>query len=154
MNPSVKQQNETALHAVDYWQVIKNRIDSMYPVSESGFINMSFIGRVRASGLSSEQLASSLQDRYKKEGYYTNPTIQVFMSDAQGIEQQVVDVSGQVGRTGPVKWTRGLTSHQSILAAAGPPPSGSMKRINLFREKKQKIRSNQFRVYAYSFRSE
>ncbi len=116
----------------------KSRIDSMYPVSESGFINMPFIGQIRASGMRGEQLASVLEARYKSEGYYTNPTIQVFISDAQGIEQQVVHIGGQVGRPGPAKWSKGLTLYQAIQAAGGPTPFGSMKRVKLFRGNQQK----------------
>jgi len=116
----------------------KSRIDSMYPVSESGTINMPFIGQVRASGLKGEQLAAILQARYKSEGYYTNPTIQVFISDAQGIEQQVVHIGGMVGSPGPKKWTKGLTLYQAIQSAGGPSTFGSMRRVKLFRANQQK----------------
>ncbi len=116
----------------------KSRIDSMYPVSESGFVNMPFIGQVRASGLKAEQLASILEARFKQAGIYTNPTFQVFISDEQGIEQQVVYVGGQVGRTGPAKWTRGLTLYQAIQAAGGYGTFGSKHRVELHRAGKSK----------------
>lgn len=111
----------------------KSRIDSMYPISESGFINMPFIGQVRASGLKSEQLASILEARYKEARIYTNPTFQVFISDVQGIEQQVVYIGGQVGRTGTVKWIKGLTLYQAIQAAGGYGTFGSKRRVELHR---------------------
>ena len=38
----------------------KSRIDSVYPVSESGTINMPFIGHVQAAGLTSEALAANI----------------------------------------------------------------------------------------------
>lgn len=117
----------------------KSRVDSMYPVSEAGTINMPFVGQVRAAGLRAEQLASSLESRYKSAGIYTHPTFQVFISDEQSsIEQQVVHIGGQVGRPGPVKWSRGLTLYQAIQAAGGPTPFGSMHRVKLFRGDKQK----------------
>jgi protein involved in polysaccharide export with SLBB domain len=43
----------------------KGRIDAIYPVSESGMINVPFIGQVRAAGLRAEQLASALEARFR-----------------------------------------------------------------------------------------
>jgi polysaccharide export outer membrane protein len=116
----------------------KQRFDLIYPVSESGMINMPLIGQVRAAGLSGSQLASSLQSLYKSAGIYTTPTFQVVNSGEQGIEQQFVHIGGLVARPGPVKWTRGLTLYQAIQAAGGATPFGSMYRVKLFRGERQK----------------
>ena len=116
----------------------KSRFDSIYPVSESGMINMPFIGQVRASGMRAEQLAASLESRYKAEGIYSHPTIQVIDSSAKTIEEQVVHVGGQVRRTGPVSYNRTLTLYQAIQAAGGATEFGSMKRVKLFRAGQQK----------------
>lgn len=116
----------------------KTRFDPIYPVSESGMINMPLIGQVRASGLRAEQLALSLQERYKAAQIYTNPTFQVIDSSAKTLEEQVVYVGGQVRRTGPVPHNRTLTLYQAIQAAGGATEFGSMKRVKLFRGGKQK----------------
>jgi len=116
----------------------KARFDSIYPVSETGTINMPYIGQVRAAGLRAEQLASSLESRYRSEGIYTHPTIQVIDSSAKTIDEQVVYVGGQVRRTGPVPYNRTLTLYQAIQAAGGASEFGSMKRVKLFRGGKQK----------------
>jgi hypothetical protein len=55
----------------------KNTINNVYPVSDSGMVNMPFIGAVRAQGLRNEELAAALQARYISAGIYTHPTIQV-----------------------------------------------------------------------------
>ena len=115
-----------------------SRFNGIYPVSESGTINMPFIGQVKASGLRAEQLAASLESRYKSAGYYTNPTIQVIDSSAKTIDEQVIHVGGQVRRTGPVPYNRNLTLYQAIQAAGGPTEFGSMKRVKLFRAGNQK----------------
>lgn len=78
----------------------KARLDGIYPVSESGHINMPFIGKVRASGMRAEQLASSLEDHYRSAQIYTNPTFQVIDSSAKTIDEQRVHVGGQVRRPG------------------------------------------------------
>lgn len=114
------------------------RINQIYPVSESGAINMPFIGKVQASGLRAEQLASTLESRYKSAGIYRNPTFQVIDSSQQAIQEQVVVVGGQVSRPGPVPYTRNLTLYQAIQAGGGATPFGSMKRVKVFRGGKQK----------------
>jgi protein involved in polysaccharide export with SLBB domain len=116
----------------------KTRFDPIYPVSESGMINMPLIGQVRAAGLRAEQLALSLQERYKSAKIYTNPTFQVIDSSAKTIEEQVVYLGGQVRKTGPVPYNRTLTLYQAIQAAGGANEFGSMKRVKLFRGGKQK----------------
>jgi polysaccharide export outer membrane protein len=116
----------------------KTRFDPVYPVSESGLINMPFIGQVRAAGMKADELATSLQARYKSAGIYTNPTFQVFDSDAQKITQQVVHLGGYVRKTGPVSWSRTLTLYQAIQAAGGANEFGSMKRVKLYRGGKLK----------------
>jgi polysaccharide export outer membrane protein len=116
----------------------KARFDPIYPVSESGMINMPFIGQVRAVGLRSEQLASILQQRYQSEGIYTNPTFQVIDSSDKTVDERVVYVGGQVKRSGPVPIRGNLTLYQAIQAAGGPTEFGSMKRVRLLRGGAQK----------------
>lgn len=111
----------------------KNRFDPIYPVSESGMINLPFIGGVRAAGLRAEQLAAVLTQRYKSAGIYTDPVFQVIDSNAKSIDQQVVYFGGDVRNPGPVPYNRNLTLYQALQAAGGANEFGSIKRIMLFR---------------------
>ena len=111
----------------------KARFDPIYPVSESGMINMPFIGPVRAAGLKADQLQATLQSLYKSNGIYRNPTFQVIDSDAKRIQEQVVVVGGQVRSPGPKPYNRNLTLWMAIQAAGGPTEFGSMKRVKLLR---------------------
>lgn len=111
----------------------KGRFDPIYPVSESGMINMPFIGHIRAAGMTSDQLQSALESRYKSAGIYRNPTFQVIDTTAKRIEEQVVVLGGQVRGPGPKPWNRSLTLWQAIQAAGGPTEFGSMKRVKLTR---------------------
>ncbi len=117
----------------------KGRIDGAYPVAENGTVNMPFIGQVRAAGLKPENLAAILEARYRGAQIYRNPTFQV-VSDVEGgaLDENVVHIGGQVGRTGPVKHTRGLTLYQAIQAAGGPTPFGTLKRVKVLRAGKQR----------------
>lgn len=117
----------------------KATINNLYPVSDNGTINMPFLGLVRAAGMKSQDLASSLQARYKSEGIYTNPTIQVIENAGAGnVDQETVTVGGQVRRPGPVPFAKELTLWQAIQAAGGPTDFGSMYRVTIFREGSQK----------------
>lgn len=116
----------------------KAKLDAVYPVSESGTINMPYIGQVRAAGLRAEQLASSLESQYKAARIYRNPTFQVMDTSAKTLEELKVHVGGFVRRPGPTPYTRGLTLWQAIQAAGGATEFGSMMRVKLTRQGKMK----------------
>ena len=107
----------------------KGRIDGTYPVSDSGFINMPFIGPIHAANMRNDDLAVSLQSRYKSLGIYTNITIQVISHRGNNIDEQTVHIGGQVRGPGPKPFNKGLTLYQAIQAAGGPTEFGSMKRV-------------------------
>ena len=115
----------------------KGRIDGIYPVSDAGYINMPFIDAVLAAGKRNEDLAASLQARYRSAGIYTNPTIQVISNRGDSIDEQTVYIGGQVRATGPKAFTQGLTLYQAIQAAGGATEFGSMKRVKLLRGGRQ-----------------
>ena len=115
-------------------------INTIYPVSDGGTINMPFIGAVRAAGLRNEELAAHLQSRYKAAGIYTNPTIQVISTREQGnAAEETVTVGGQVKGSGPVPFTKELTLWGAIQARGGPTEFGSMRRVKLIRNGRQTV---------------
>lgn len=114
------------------------RINNTYPVSESGFIRMPFIGNVRAAGLSPNALAQSIEASYRAAEIYTNPTIQVFATSDETINQLTITVGGYVRRPGQVQYTRELTLYNAVQAAGGANEFGSMHRVRLIRDGKLK----------------
>jgi len=115
----------------------KIKIDSMYPVAEGGKINMPFVGKIQAAGLTSEALSDLIEASYIKAGIYENPTIQVFADRGfDGPQEQFVHVGGQVRKTGRVNFQKGLTLYQAVQAAGGTTEFGSMKRVQLLRDGK------------------
>ena len=117
----------------------KGRIDNAYPVAENGTINMPFVGPVRAAGLRPEQLAAVLEARYKEAQIYRSPTFQVVADiEGGGLDEAVVHLGGQVVRSGPVKFQRGLTLWQAIQSAGGPNPFGTLKRVRVVRGGQQR----------------
>jgi protein involved in polysaccharide export with SLBB domain len=111
----------------------KININGTYPVSDSGMINMSYIGQVRAAGLRSDHLASSLESRYKAAKIFRNPTFQVIDNDGKRVAEQIVSVGGFVRAAGAKPYNRNLTLVQAINNAGGPTEFGSMKRVRLTR---------------------
>jgi protein involved in polysaccharide export with SLBB domain len=112
----------------------KVTVTNVYPVSNAGFINMPYIGEVRAAGLRTEDLQVSLQNLYKRSGIYTNPTIQVIANiNGAAVNQETVMVGGQVRRPGPVPYAKELTLWGAIQAAGGPTEFGTMGRVKLTR---------------------
>jgi protein involved in polysaccharide export with SLBB domain len=117
-----------------------SRINNMYPVSESGTINMPYIGRMRAAGASPEGLAAAIQSAYKRAEIYTNPTIQVVATvGTSGMDNQVVHLGGQIGKTGPIPYKNTLTLWQAVQAAGGPTEFGSLKRVKVTRAGKSQV---------------
>ncbi|MCU0794416.1 MAG: polysaccharide biosynthesis/export family protein [Akkermansiaceae bacterium] len=112
------------------------RINNTYPVSESGYIRMPFIGNIRAAGLSPNSLAQSIEASYRAAKIYTNPTVQVFATSDETINELVLTVGGQVRRPGPVKYNRGMTLYNAVQAAGGATEFGSMYRVQLIRNGK------------------
>lgn len=109
------------------------KIDGQYSVTDTGIINMPYIGAIRAVGLRPGDLAAAIQARYRNEGIYRTPTIQVFASSTDTMDKPFVTVGGQVRRTGPVEFTQGLTLYQAIQSAGGATEFGSVKRVTLYR---------------------
>lgn len=118
----------------------KSKIDAIYPVSESGTVNLPFIGHVRAAGLRPEVLAATIQNAYRSAQIYNNPTIQVISTtEGAGVRAQVIHAGGQVRRTGPIPFQKNLTIYQAVQAAGGATEFGSLKRVKLYREGKMQI---------------
>ena len=112
----------------------RGTINNTYPVSQNGTINMPYIGQVRAVGMLPEQLAASLQTQYRNAEIYTNPTFQVFATDAESIVRQVVHIGGYVRSSGPKPFTNGLTLYQAVQSAGGANEFGSIRRVILYRD--------------------
>lgn len=115
----------------------KGRLDNTYSVSSTGHIEMWIIGKVKASGLTKSQLASSIAAKYKAAEIYTNPVFQVFsQEDVETNRNKFVTVGGQVKGSGQKPWTKGMTLYAAIQAAGGETPYGAMNRVKLYRRGK------------------
>lgn len=116
------------------------RINTMYPVSEGGTINMPYIGRMKAAGMTPEGLAAAIQSAYQRAEIYTNPTIQVVSTViGGGMDNQMVHLGGQIKDAGPIPFKNTLTLWQAVQAAGGTTEFGSLKRVKLIRAGKTQV---------------
>ncbi len=117
----------------------QGRINGAYFVGDNGTISMPYVGAIRAAGLKPEALAATLEARYRAAEIYRNPSFQV-VADEEGakLDQNVVHIGGQVVRSGPVPYQRGITLWQAIQAAGGPTPFGTLQRVKVLRDGKQR----------------
>ena len=56
------------------------QVNNTYTVDSGGSINLPYINKVRAQGLTPAQLARSIEEIYKANKIYTNPTITILMT--------------------------------------------------------------------------
>lgn len=107
-------------------------VSSTYDISDSGTINLPYIGEVRASGLRPSQLQKNIEAAYKSAEIYTHPTILVTTSKDGG-GTQVLYVSGEVKTPGRVLLSPGMTVHQAMTAAGGPTDFAKLKAVKFTR---------------------
>jgi len=113
------------------------RLQGVYPVSSSGYIDMWKIGKVKAAGLTKSQLASSIAARFRSAQIYTSPVFQVLsQADGETQDKQMFTIGGQVRAAGQRQWTEGLTLYSAVQSAGGETAYGAVNRVKLYRNGK------------------
>lgn len=108
------------------------QISKTYTISDSGTINLLHIQEVRAAGLKPSALQRAIENAYKSQEIYTNPTVTVSIDSPMGETGRQVYVSGVV-QPGPKPFKPGLTAYQAIMAGGGPTPYASLKKARIVR---------------------
>jgi polysaccharide export outer membrane protein len=106
-------------------------------VRPDGMISMPLLGDVKASGLTPLQLAAEITAKLKK--YIQDPNVTIILNQ---MNSKKVYLIGEVGRTGPVELTPGMTLLQAIATAGGLTQYANAKKIYILRTeggKQQKI---------------
>lgn len=84
---------------------------------DEGSVNLPLIGRVRAAGLSSTQLAMFIEKRLKDEKIFTSANVNITLNQAQN--QRMLIVGGAVRSPGRQPWVADLTLMGAISSAGG-----------------------------------
>ena len=109
------------------------QISKLYTVSDGGTINLLHISEVQASGMKPSSLQRAIEQTYKSQEIYTNPTVTVSIDDmGSGAPSRTVYVSG-VNVPGPKPYKPGLTAMQAIMAGGRPTPYGKLSKTTIIR---------------------
>lgn len=113
----------------------QTQVDNVYTIDADGMVNMPYINKVRAAGLTPGQLASEIEGTYRSAKIFTNPTITIIMQP----QTRFVNVGGAVRTPTRVPFTEDLTLLASINAAGGFNDYADQKRVRLLRGSEAKI---------------
>ena len=113
----------------------QQQLNNVYTIDSNGTINLPYINKVKAEGLAPAQLARSIEDAYRSNKIYTNPTITVVM----GATSRFVNVGGAVRSPSRVPFTEEMTLLAAINAAGGFNDFADQKRVRLLRGKEAKL---------------
>ena len=105
------------------------QVNNVYTIDADGAINLPYIGKVPAEGLTPSQLARNIEDHYRSNNVYTNPNITIVMQPTS----RFVNVGGAVRTPTRVPFTEDMTLLTAINAAGGFNDFADQKRVRLLR---------------------
>lgn len=111
------------------------QVNNTYTVDADGAVNLPYINKVRASGLTPAQLAASIEGSYRAGKIFTNPTITIIMQPAA----RFVNVGGAVRSPSRVPFTEDMTLLAAINAAGGFNDFADQKRVRVLRGNDVKV---------------
>lgn len=106
-------------------------------VRPDGMISMPLLGDIKAAGKTPLQLADEISSKLKQ--YVQDPNVTVVLGQ---MNSKKVYLIGEIGRTGPVEMTPGMTLLEAISTAGGLGSYANAKKIYILRNeggKQQKI---------------
>jgi protein involved in polysaccharide export with SLBB domain len=110
----------------------QQQVNNSYTVDANGTINLPYINKVRAGGVTPAQLAAAIEGAYRAAKIYTNPTITVVMQPST----RFVNVGGAVRTPARVPFTEDMTLLDAINAAGGFNDFADQKRVRVLRGSK------------------
>lgn len=111
------------------------QVNNTYTVDANGSVNLPYINKVRAEGLTPAQLARAIEENYRANKVYTNPNITILMQPTA----RFVNVGGAVRTPMRVPFTEDMTLLASINAAGGFNDFADQKRVRLLRGSEAKM---------------
>ena len=107
----------------------QNQVNNTYSVDTGGAINLPYIGKVHADGMTPAQLARSIEENYRSNKIYTNPNITIIMAPTA----RFVNVGGSVRSPSRVPFTEDMTLLTAINAAGGFNDFADQRHVRLLR---------------------
>jgi protein involved in polysaccharide export with SLBB domain len=113
----------------------QQQVNNVYTVDSTGFVNLPYINKLKAEGLTPAELSRSIEENYRAGKIYTNPTITILMQPAS----RFVNVGGSVRSPMRVPFTEDVTLLAAINAAGGFNDFADQKRVRLLRGSEVKV---------------
>jgi polysaccharide export outer membrane protein len=113
----------------------QQQVNNIYTVDATGSINLPYINKVHAEGLTPAELAQSIENNYRVSRIFTNPTITLLMTPTS----RFVSVGGAVRNPMRVPFTEDMTLLVAINAAGGFNDFADQKKVRLLRGNSAKI---------------
>ncbi len=112
------------------------QVNNTYTVDANGSINVPYINKVKAEGLTPAELARSIEETYRSGKIFTNPNVTILMQPTA----RFVTVGGAVRNASRVPFTEDITLLTAINAAGGFNDFADQKRVRV-------LRGNEVKVY-------
>ena len=107
----------------------QNQVNNTYSVDADGAINLPYIGKIHAEGMTPAQLSRSIEESYRSNKIYTNPNITILMQPMA----RFVNVGGSVRNPSRVPFTEDMTLLTAINASGGFNDFADQRHVRLLR---------------------
>ncbi|HST29504.1 MAG TPA: polysaccharide biosynthesis/export family protein [Chthoniobacterales bacterium] len=107
----------------------QNQVNNTYSVDADGAINLPYIGKVHAEGMTPSQLSRSIEENYRSNKIYTNPNVTILMQPSA----RFVNVGGSVRVPSRVPFTEDMTLLTAINASGGFNDFADQRHVRLLR---------------------
>ena len=111
------------------------QVNNTYTIDASGSINLPYINKLKAEGLTPAQLSRSIEEAYRANKIFTNPNITILMQPMA----RFVNVGGSVRNPSRVPFTEDMTLLTAINAAGGFNDFADQRHVRLLRGNEAKI---------------
>jgi polysaccharide export outer membrane protein len=107
----------------------QNQVNNTYSVDAGGAINLPYLGKIHAEGLTPAQLSRAIEENYRSNKVYTNPNVTILMAPTA----RFVNVGGSVRNPTRVPFTEDMTLLTAINAAGGFNDFADQRHVRLLR---------------------
>lgn len=111
------------------------QVNNVYTIDANGSINVPYVNKIKAEGLTPAQLSRSIEETYRANKIYTNPNITILMQPTS----RFVNVGGAVRTPSRVPFTEDMTLLAAINAAGGFNDFADQKRVRVLRGSEAKM---------------
>jgi protein involved in polysaccharide export with SLBB domain len=114
----------------------QTQVNNTYSVDAGGAINLPYIGKIHAEGMTPAQLSRSIEEKFQANKIYSNPNITIIMQPSA----RFVNVGGSVRSPSRVPFTEDMTLLTAINAAGGFNDFADQRHVRV-------LRGNEVTVY-------